>query len=174
MILGVDNVPKGVLRKKRNQSGASGFAEDESAFSSRLVTCHQFADKDKGTYKHRSRQFLVCVTIRPNQLAVLSCGPPVDTEGIGIDPSQIKSGVFDGVYFHCSIEEHLGYLFKLMSGNVLYTWDPFHKTGFVNNHVTYQDIMNWLQDMIATCQRIFNTFSWGANYEKFCEFGGCI
>ena len=54
---------------------------------------------------------------------VLSCGQPVVTQSssgvelaknmkgaldyIGIDPAQIESAVFDGVYFHCSIEEHL-------------------------------------------------------------------
>ena len=80
---------------------------------------------DKGTYKHRSRQFLSCVTVMPggnNWLEVLTCGKPVVTQGstglelaknmkggfdyIGLSPVQIESGVFDGVYFHCAIEEH--------------------------------------------------------------------
>ena len=29
-----------------------------------------------------------------------------------------------------------------------------------------EEYMEWLQDMVSNCQRIFNTFNWGANYEK--------
>ena len=39
---------------------------------------------DKGTYKHRSRQFCSCIVVMPggnNWLEVLSCGQPVFTEG---------------------------------------------------------------------------------------------
>ena len=141
---------------------------------------------DKGTFKHRSRQFLSCVTVIPggaNLLEVLTCGQPVVTQGssgkqlalnmksgfdyVGIDPQQIESGVFDGVYFHCSIEEHLGHLYKLKAGKVLFSWDPLHKTGLVDKHVT--ELMQWLQDIISVCQTIFKLFNWGANYEKFCE-----
>jgi hypothetical protein len=97
---------------------------------------------DKGTYKHRSRQFLSCVTIMPggnNWLEVLTSGQHVVTEGssglelaknlkggfdcIGLNSLQIESGVFDGGYFHCSIEEHLGRLYNLPPGQVLYIWD---------------------------------------------------
>ena len=71
---------------------------------------------DKGTYKHRSRQFLSCVTVMPggnNWLEVLTCGQPVVTQGstglelaknmksgfdyVGLTAAQIKSGVFDSV-----------------------------------------------------------------------------
>ena len=143
---------------------------------------------DKGTYKHRSRQFLSVVVIMPggnNLLEVLSCGQPVVTGGssgselaknmkagfdyLGVDASQIESGVFDGVYFHCSIEQHLQQLYSLKPGKVLYTWDPLHKTGLVDKHVAKQHQMEWLKEMIALCQQIFSTFNWGANYEKFRE-----
>ena len=72
---------------------------------------------DKGTYKHRSRQFLSCVVVMPGGnkwLEVLTCGQPVVTQGssghalamnmksgfdyTGINPVQIESAVFDGVY----------------------------------------------------------------------------
>ena len=141
---------------------------------------------DKGTFKHRSRQFLSCVSVVPggtNLLEVLTCGQPVVTQGssgwqlavnmktgfdyVGIDPSQIESGVFDGVYFHCSIEENLSTLYKLKPGKVLYTWDPLHKTGLVDKHIT--ETMKWLQDIISDCQAIFRTFNWGSRYKFFCE-----
>ena len=80
---------------------------------------------DKATFKHRSRQFLSAVTINPggdNLIEIVSCGAPVVSGGssgldvtlnmksgfdrFGIASDQIESGVFDGVYFHCSIEDH--------------------------------------------------------------------
>ena len=143
---------------------------------------------DKGTYKHRSRQFLSFVTVMPggnNLLEVCTSGQPVVTQGstgaelaknmkqgfdnFGITSEQIESAVFDGVYFHCSIEDHMNQLYKLKPGQVLFTWDPLHKTGLVDKDMTKQDSFMWLQDLIATCQQIFNTFNWGANYEKFRE-----
>ena len=67
---------------------------------------------DKGTYKHRTRQFLSYLTIMPggnNLLEVLTCGQPVVTQGssglelaknmkkgfdyVGIVSIQIESGV---------------------------------------------------------------------------------
>ncbi len=120
-----------------------------------------------------------------NLLEILTCGQPVVTQGstglelaknmkqgfdyVGIVSSQIESGVFDGVYFHCSIEQHLSEIYKLKPGKVLYTWDPLHKTGLVDKDVTGQVSFKWLQGMISYCQQIFNTFNWGANYEKFRE-----
>ena len=81
-----------------------------------------------------------------NPLEVLTCGQPVVTQGssgyglaknmktgfdyVGIHAGQIESGVFHGVYFHCSIEENLGHLYKLKPGKVLFTWDQLHKTGW--------------------------------------------
>ena len=118
-------------------------------------------------------------------LEVCTSGQPVVTQGstgaelaknmkqgfdnFGIISEQIESAVFDGVYFHCSIEDHMNQLYKLKPGQVLFTWDPLHKTGLVDKDMTKQDSFMWLQDLIATCQQIFNTFNWGANYEKFRE-----
>ena len=141
---------------------------------------------DKGTFKHRSRQFLSCVSMIPggtNLLEVLTCGQPVVTQGssgyelaknmktgfdyVGIHADQIESGVFDSVYYHCSIEENLGHLYKLKPGKSLFTWDPLYKTGLVDKHTT--ETMVWLQDIISECQAIFKMFNWGSNYEKFRE-----
>jgi hypothetical protein len=117
-----------------------------------------------------------------NLLEVLTCGQPVVTQGssgfelannmktgfdcVGIDAAQIESGVFDGVYFHCSIEEYLGKLYKLEPGKVLYTWDPLHKTGLVDKHLSAKPSFEWLTVLVTCCQQLFTTFNWGANYEK--------
>ena len=62
-----------------------------------LLTCGLSADK--GTYKHRSRQFISCVVIMPggnNWLEVLSCGQPLVTEGSsGMQLAKNMKGCFD-------------------------------------------------------------------------------
>ena len=88
-------------------------------------------------------------------------------EGFGISAKQIESGVFDGVYFHCSISKHLEELYKTNQEHVLYTWDPLHKAGLVDKDVADKKV--WVTDITTICQQIFNTFNWGANYEKFRE-----
>ena len=141
---------------------------------------------DKGTYKHRSRQFLGVITVVPggeDWLVALTCGQPVVLDGssgaqlaknmkagfdsVGLEDVQMESAVFDGVYFHCSIEEHLGSLYSFKTGQVLYTWDPLHKTGLVDKHMAKEDSFKWLDDITGTCTQIFNAFNWGASYEKF-------
>ena len=118
-----------------------------------------------------------------NFLEALTCGQPVVTKGSSgeqlainmkegfdsfrITSKQIESGVFDGVYFHCSVNKHLHTLYNFEEGQVLYTWDPLHKTGLVDKHVTRDK--KWLEDVIKKCQQIFNTFNWGTNYETFRE-----
>ena len=141
---------------------------------------------DKGTYKHRSRQFLGVVTVVPGGdewLVPLSCGQPVVTEGstgsqlaknmkkgfdnFELEACQIESAVFDGVYFHCSVEDHLGALYNFETGQVHYVYDALHKAGLVDKHIAKEDGLKWLGDYTSTCTQIFNTFNWGANYEKF-------
>ena len=72
-----------------------------------------------------------------NWLEILTCGQPVVTKGstgmglaqnmktgndyVGLVAKQIESGVFDGVYFHCSVEEHMARLYSFETGQVLYT-----------------------------------------------------
>ena len=143
---------------------------------------------DKATYKHRSRQFISVVTINPggdNFLEIISCGQPVVTGGSsgselsrniksGLDEycivgCQLESAVFDGVYFHCSVEEHFNNLYNLEPGSVLYSWDGLHKSGLIDTHLTKMKEFLWLTTFTETCVRIFKLFNWGANYEKMVE-----
>ena len=109
---------------------------------------------DKATFKHRSRQFLSVATVNPggkNLIEIISCGAPVVTSGssgpdlvqnmksgfdnYNLQSSQIESGVFDGVYFHCSIEENFNRAYNLQPGDVHYSWDGLHKSGLVDSHM---------------------------------------
>ena len=60
-------------------------------------------------------------------------------------------------------------LYSFETGQVLYTQDPLHKTGMINKAMAKKNSFKWLQDMVDYCTQIFNTFNWGANYEKFRE-----
>ena len=143
---------------------------------------------DKATYKHRSRQFLGAVTIvpgGPNLLEVISCGQPVVKQGSdglaltqnmknGFDDlemlsCQIESTVFDGVYFHCSIQKHFNQLYEIKDADVLYSYDTLHKSGLVDTHMCKKKEFQWVVEDTKVCQSLFKLFNWGANYEKFVE-----
>jgi hypothetical protein len=140
---------------------------------------------DKATYKHRSRQFLGGVTISPgaeNLLAIVSFGQPVVKDGssgqalaqnmkkgldeFGVVGCQIESAVFDGVYFHCSIEKHFNSLYRLKDGDILYSHDALHKSGLVDTHMCKKPQFAWVADITQVCQQLFHLFNWGATYEK--------
>lgn len=140
---------------------------------------------DKATYKHRSRQFLGGVTISPdgqNLLEVISCGQPIVKEGstgsalcktmksgldeFGIAGCQIESAVFDGVYFHCSVQKHFNELYGLKENDVLYSYDTLHKSRLVDTHMCKKEEFKWIVDIMHICQQVFHLFNWGSNYEK--------
>ena len=94
---------------------------------------------DKATYKHRSRKFLGAVTVvlgGQNLIEVISCGQPIVKHGsdgkalthnmkagfdeFGIAGCQIESALFDGVYFHCSIQKHFNDLYGTKDGDILF------------------------------------------------------
>ena len=60
-------------------------------------------------------------------------------------------------------------LYELKSGQVVLIKDVLHKAGLVDKDMSKQSSFLWLQEMVATCQQLFTTFNWGANYEKFRE-----
>ena len=143
---------------------------------------------DKGTYKHRSRQFLMVCTVNPdgeNLIEVISCGQPVvDSGSKGLDlvklmkkgfdvfcivGSQIKSAVFDGVYFHCNVAEHMKEVYDIDPSELLFTWDGLYKTSLVDKHLGEKPEFDWLTKDTESCQTLFTLFNWGANYEKFRE-----
>ena len=143
---------------------------------------------DKATYKHRSRQFLGAVTVvpgGPNLLEVISGGQPIVKDGSGglaltqnmksgfdeleISSCQIESTVFDGVYFHCNIQMHFSEVYGINDGDVLYSYDTLHKSGLVDTHMCKKKEFKWVVEDTIVCQSVFNTFNWGANYEKLVK-----
>ena len=70
---------------------------------------------------------------------------------IGLNSVQIESGVFDGVYFHCWVEENLNRLYNLQPGKFLYIWDVLHTAGLIDKHMNVQDTFRWLHDCVTCC-----------------------
>ena len=123
------------------------------------------ASAEKGTYKHRSRHFLGIITVNPggeNFLEPVSCGQPAVISGssglelaksikAGLDnfhiiSDQLESFVFDGVYFHCSILNHLSKLYDFESETVHASWDWMHRTGIVDKNFTKLNWFTWLRN----------------------------
>ena len=144
---------------------------------------------DKGTYKGTPRQFCGLVTVNPggdNFLEILAAGQPVVSEGssglqlannmkhafdhVGVSGEQIKSGVFDGVYDHIHIERHLKEIYPSMNGGeFLFTWDPLHKTGLADKHMTKMQEHKWILKFNNTCHQLYGTFNWGASHVQLRE-----
>ena len=115
-----------------------------------------------------------------NLLEPLTCGQPVVTSGstgielaknmkegfddYKISSQQIEGAVFDGVYFHCSVDDHLVKLYDINKTQVSFTWDPMHLTGLVDKDISKD--RKWLEDITDNCREMFTLFNWGANYEK--------
>ena len=115
-----------------------------------------------------------------NILEPLTCGQPVVTNGstgielaknmekgfdnYKISSKQIEAAVFDGVYFHCSVDDQLVKLYDIKQKQVLFTWDQMHLTGLVDKDISKN--RKWLADITENCREIFNLFNWGANCEK--------
>ena len=134
---------------------------------------------DKGTYKHRTRQFLSCVTLVPvadDLLQVISFGQPIMKghkgfeiaqnikeclDIFGIKYCQIEGGSFDGQYFNLGVQAALEseVLYNLPSNSVLWFWDAMHKIGLVDK----EDKFKWLVDDADLCSQIFR-----------CSIGGRI
>ena len=139
---------------------------------------------DKGTFKGTPRQFCAIVTVNPggeNFLEVMTAGQPVVSEGssgrqlainmksafdyIGVEASQIKSGVYDGVYQHVNITKHLLDLYPdLKEDDFLFTWDPLHLSGLADKHTCKAMEHKWINKFNKTCQQIYGVFKWGASH----------
>ena len=125
---------------------------------------------DKGTYKHRTRQFLSCVTLVPvadDLLQVISFGQPI-VKGhkgfeiaqnikecldiFGIKYCQIEGGSFDGQYFNLGVQAAMesGVLYNLPPNSVLWFWDAMHKIGLVDKEYR----VKWLVDDADLCSQI--------------------
>ena len=79
---------------------------------------------------------------------------------------QLEGGSFDRQYFHLSVPVYLTESLHL-SDQYIFTWDPLHKGGVVDNHIREESSFSWLVEIQTSCGEILSIFNWGKNYEIF-------
>ena len=141
---------------------------------------------DKGTSHHRTRQFIMAVTIIPDADKLIQpvyMGQPVvkhhDGKGVassikdgldtfGIKGVQLEVSSHDGQYTHLSV---LTYLRKLYDLNDIFfsTTDPLHLAGTTDVHMRKDPTFEWMVKLFSTCKELYNKFNWGKNYELLVE-----
>jgi hypothetical protein len=67
---------------------------------------------------------------------------------------QIESAVFDGVYFHCSVQKHFNALYGLKDGDILYSYDTLHNSGLVDTHMCKKKEFAWVAEITQMCQQV--------------------
>ena len=141
---------------------------------------------DKGTNRHRTRQFLTALTVVPDAdelLQPIYIGQPVvkDHTGpgvalsikdgldrYGIMPIQFEASSHDGQYFHLSVPENLRKFYDL-DDRFVSTVDPLHRAGTVDNHIRKDLTFQWMVKVFTACKELYNKFNWGKNYELLVD-----
>ncbi len=137
---------------------------------------------DKGTNRHRTRQFMTALTVVPDAEELLQpiyIGQPIvkDHTGQGVASSikdgldkfgilsvQLEASSHDGQYFHLSVPEALCKLYDL-DNRFVSTIDPLHRAGTVDTHIRKENTFQWMVKTFSTCKELYNKFNWGKNYE---------
>ena len=88
-----------------------------------------------------------------------------------IQGDQMEGESFDGQYFHFSVPARLAEALLLLD-QFIFTWDPLHKGGVLDNHIREDSSFSWLVEIQTICRETFSTFNWGKNYESFMQIYG--
>ena len=80
----------------------------------------------------------------------------------------MEGGSFDGQHFHLNVSAHLTEPLHL-SDQFSCTWNPRHKRGVVDNHISEDPSFSWLVKIQTICREIYSTFNWGKSYKNFLQ-----
>ena len=83
-----------------------------------------------------------------------------------IKPNQLSSGCFDGLYIKFGIPDLLRESLGLTEEQLPIMWDPMHKLGLADKHVSQRDEFSWLSSMTELCRALYHHFMWGNNLEQ--------
>ena len=145
---------------------------------------------DKATWKHRTRQFTVGSIIPPESsdlITTVHLGLPVVKGHNGIDIAKSIKEVLDerkiigkqvggisadGQYVKLNVEAGLKTLYgPENSKNMNISWDPMHKAGNIDKHITDNDIHSWVDARVTLCQDLYNALNWGQSFEEYTDTG---
>ena len=119
---------------------------------------------DKATWKHRTRHFIMAVTVVPDSnklLQVVYLGHPIikvhNGKGVAdsiiscmsewsISKEQFIGGSFDGQYFNLNVPKYLNeyFLEENEKKPLYYDWDPMHKAGLIDDHLRKNSKFSWV------------------------------
>ena len=83
-----------------------------------------------------------------------------------IKPSQLSSCCTDGLYIKFGIPDLLRDSLDVTEEQLPFVWDPMHKLGLIDKHVSNRDEFAWLKTMTELCQSVYHHFMWGNNLEQ--------
>lgn len=90
----------------------------------------------------------------------------------GIKADQIQSGVYDGAYFHDSVDKYLNELLGVLNNSIYHCYDKMHKCGLNDKHLLKRDEFKWIVDLVDTVMDLVRRFRTGKNHFmllRICE-----
>ena len=83
-----------------------------------------------------------------------------------IKPSQLSSACVDGLYIKFGVPDILRKSLCVTEGELPFMWDPLHKLGLADKHVSNSGEYPWLTAMTDLCRDLYHHFMWGNNLEQ--------
>ena len=83
-----------------------------------------------------------------------------------IKPSQLSSCCVDGLYIKFGVAGHLREKLGVTEEQLPFMWDPMHRLGLADKHVSNSGEYPWLKTMTDLCRDIYHHFMWGNNLEQ--------
>ena len=83
-----------------------------------------------------------------------------------IKPNQLSSCCVDGLYIKFGIPDILRESLGVTEEQLPVMWDPMHKLGLSDKHVSLRKENSWLTSMTELCGDLYRHFMWGNNLEQ--------
>ena len=142
---------------------------------------------DLATFQRVTRQMVSVITVCPDSDHVIQSIPissssvpssgrggrpqaeqlEIALAGFSIKTEQLVSTAFDGAYFHEKVPEHLEEILEIEKGKVFHCWDPMHKGGLSEVHVTKDH--EFVGEVVNKVATIFRYFRWGTKFALLKE-----
>ena len=89
-----------------------------------------------------------------------------------IKANQVSSCCADGLYIKFGVPDILRESLGVTEEQLPFMWDPMHKLGLTDKHVSQRDEFSWLSSMTDLCRALYHHFMWGNNLEQLKKAAG--
>ena len=83
-----------------------------------------------------------------------------------IKANQLSSCCADGLYIKFGVPDLLRESLDVTAEQLPFMWDPMHKLGLTDKHVSHRNEFSWLTSETELCRDIYHHFMWGNNLEQ--------